>query len=1374
MAADLVISVSIDASGTKSGASEAKRAVQSVANVDFSALSNKLKEVGSAVRGVGLGLTAAVTAPLIGLATLALSFTAMRQRAELSFKVLLKDGEKAKALMRDLTEFSDKTPFESQEIIDAGRKLVAFGVDATQVKSILTDLGDTAAAMEVNVVDVANAFGRLKAGDFGEAFERFRDFGISREALEGKGLKFDKSGQFKGSVEQAMEAVRAVMKEKFGGTMDELSNSISGKFSTVVDKAKGLLIKLFEPAQPVVSQQLDNLINIIQRVVQYFEQASPQVRVFILTIAAIAAAAGPVLVVIGTLITLIGSFVGAIATIAGAWTAATAAVTAAGGIFAFLGTVITGTVLPALAAAAPVILAVVAVIGTLIAVGAVLIAAYQTNFGGFRDFVNEVFTTIQQTIESALAAIQNYWTTYGDSILTTATSAFQAILDFVEPIVAELINFWREELQTILEVAKPLLAQLSVFFGQKFQEIKAVVLAVLSSISAFWQSHGEQIKSIVSSIWAVVKTVVLTGIRQIANVVTLVLAVINGDWSAAWQAFKNIVKAGIDASVAILRSLGNIVYQLLKAVVTRVYEIGADFLKAGREIGGNIVQGIVNGIKSGAGAVASAAWNLGKRAAIGSLAEAVDSHSPSREAHKIGGYVGEGLALGIESKSARVKTAAKRIADDTLKQLNDARKEFEKLAGSSPERIGRINQTADLQDAKSKLEEIIRLRRELNAETGKPLPVTLADINAELKGFEQIKRNLEDAKNLIESLTKTEVVRTNLEQLNAALANPAVSAELEARSRALGVTVEQFKELLKLRAAAADLKIAGSDKAGVGEFGDAGGRPGFVKFSEDLKTLDLYSSTLDELNGKMRQSAEVTELDRIQKMLLREEYQNLTPEMRKAVEEKAREVDEWRRQQKAIEEAKQNIAGYADFVEEKLTILIDKGWKEFFSSILGDLKRFLVRAASEWLASKFYKLISGQNDGAESGGGVGGLFQKIFGGGGGTGNSSGGSSAGGGILSAIRNLFGGGSSRSTSALSPAQMFGDVGGRPGSGVPSASGGSGLAGTLGTIGALATLGGSLVGGRVGGAISGAGQGLALGASIGSIVPGIGTAIGAAVGAVAGGLFSLFSDKKRKADAKQNLPALQKGFGDALQQMRDLVEQAKKSPYSFDIDGALNKAKELKDAVASGFNIRFESKKYKKIAAQQIAAKTAEANGLYAELQELAASIRDMQAARAERQSLIPEFATGTYISPAFRQQFTEFKRRNGMLPGIFTGRDSLPSMLAPGEMVLNPQQIAAVIQNAGGFDVFRNAKIPGYRDGVFVQPAPIVSTPAATSASSSSDTFEFNFEINNDLPATAASEMSDAQFESKFERFTAKEKGKTVIVNVLKRIRADRQS
>ena len=248
-------------------------------------------------------------------------------------------------------------------------------------------------------------------------------------------------------------------------------------------------------------------------------------------------------------------------------------------------------------------------------------------------------------------------------------------------------------------------------------------------------------------------------------------------------------------------------------------------------------------------------------------------------------------------------------------------------------------------------------------------------------------------------------------------------------------------------------------------------------------------------------------------------------------------------------------------------------------------------------------------------------------------------------------------------------------------------SALAGKMKGIGALMSLAGGLIGGQVGGIISMAGTGMSIGAMFGPW--------GAAIGAIAGGLIGLFmGDPKKKIDKKENMPKLQKGFTEAIQQLRDLLTD--RNQIFSDPDGAIQRAMDIRGQIASGFGIEFQSKKYKKIAQQQIAAKLIEADQIIKQIKEMAEVAR--MAGKVDAR-LEAEFAGGVFADRAFIRQHADFKRRNGLLPGGWTGRDTLPSMLAPGEMVLNPKQIARVKFNAG-FDAFKGAGIPNYAAGGFI--------------------------------------------------------------------------
>lgn len=162
-----------------------------------------------------------------------------KEQQLISLRVMLRPqvgvdaGRMASDTYAMLSKFAASTPYETQEVLGGGKQLLAAGVGVKNLQGLLTDAGDLAAGMRVRLEDAISSITRLRSGNFGEAFERLRDFGINREALEAKGLRFDKSGSYTGSVNKAMLAVRQVIQERFGGLTKKQSTSIFGLVSTL-------------------------------------------------------------------------------------------------------------------------------------------------------------------------------------------------------------------------------------------------------------------------------------------------------------------------------------------------------------------------------------------------------------------------------------------------------------------------------------------------------------------------------------------------------------------------------------------------------------------------------------------------------------------------------------------------------------------------------------------------------------------------------------------------------------------------------------------------------------------------------------------------------------------------------------------------------------------------------------------------------------------------------------------------------------------------------------------------------------------------------------------------------------------------------------
>ncbi len=482
-----------------------------------------------------------------------------------------------------------------------------------------------------------------------------------------------------------------------------------------------------------------------------------------------------------------------------------------------------------------------------------------------------------------------------------------------------------------------------------------------------------------------------------------------------------------------------------------------------------------------------------------------------------------------------------------------------------------------------------------------------------------------------------------------------------------------------------------------------------------LKAYEDYKTSLeDQLFVLQRGGQPLTVYEQTMRDLQRD-YKDLDPVQKQNLLNIAAEID-------AVTELNRQHAELKEFFKTSLRYVFDGNFKGLFQNIQDRFKDMFADKLADIFATSvlgfnpnqtnnpvakpIVKSLDKTNEilnsilvkmggtpvaGAGAGaGGIGGVFNSILGGfGGGNGpggtpnfnsNAGGGipptgtydadgnfvvngnQSSGGGILGNLKNLF---------STGPGGIF-----APQKNILTGKM-SGLGGIIGGIGSLASLAGGLIGGRFGSVLSLAGTGASLGAMFGPI--------GAIIGGVGGAILGLFGiNKQRRADERSRAQALASAESAIKQEFESLMTQLR--------FGTIDSASAINQAASSSASIRqqyidavsqLKDGKTRRIALSEvqqridplIAQKTAELKGL-----------AEIAAASAERSKrILPEFAGGTYIA--------DFFRPNGLIPGIFDGRDDLMAMLTRGEMVLNPMQQQNVRANAG-FDVFAGAGIPNY--------------------------------------------------------------------------------
>lgn len=123
------------------------------------------------------------------------------------------------------------------------------------------------------------------------------------------------------------------------------------------------------------------------------------------------------------------------------------------------------------------------------------------------------------------------------------------------------------------------------------------------------------------------------------------------------------MQAAWDRGVANTRGA---IINIKNTIVNTLRELPGRMLQVGRDI----VNGLINGIKQGASGVATAIGSMAS-SAVAKAKSVLDIRSPSRVMKKVGEQTAEGMALGIKKGKKAVVTEAQKMAADAVKAVQD-------------------------------------------------------------------------------------------------------------------------------------------------------------------------------------------------------------------------------------------------------------------------------------------------------------------------------------------------------------------------------------------------------------------------------------------------------------------------------------------------------------------------------------------------------------------------------------------------------------------------------------------------------------------------------------------------------------------------------
>lgn len=234
IAGDLVTRLGIDGRRFKSGLNSARGDARSF-----------VADVGKIVSGLALyDIGKGAVTGLFGLAKETVNLAATAETAAVQFKVLTGSAESAAAVMAAINQFAADTPFESMEITQAAKQLIAFGGNAGTVISELQTIGDLSAGMGIPLTELAELYGKariqgrlfmedinqLQGRGINVTAELAKEFGNVRDAVEKGQVNF-------GHLERALKAMTSEG-GAFAGMMQDMSKTFEGQTSTLMDNFK--------------------------------------------------------------------------------------------------------------------------------------------------------------------------------------------------------------------------------------------------------------------------------------------------------------------------------------------------------------------------------------------------------------------------------------------------------------------------------------------------------------------------------------------------------------------------------------------------------------------------------------------------------------------------------------------------------------------------------------------------------------------------------------------------------------------------------------------------------------------------------------------------------------------------------------------------------------------------------------------------------------------------------------------------------------------------------------------------------------------------------------------------------------------------------
>lgn len=200
---------------------------------------------------------------------------AQAESTRVSFQVLMGSVEKGNKLLGELKEYANVTPYISKDVLESGKTLLGFGVNADKILPTMKMLGDVAMGDAERLGRLSLVYGQVTAAGklMGQDLLQLINVGFNPMQIMSQ-----KTGKSMGELRKLMEdgaitskdvALAFKMATSEGGLFFDMTNkqaeTFSGKMSTIEDKLQTSFSKLGEGLNRGLMPILDKILEVMDR-----------------------------------------------------------------------------------------------------------------------------------------------------------------------------------------------------------------------------------------------------------------------------------------------------------------------------------------------------------------------------------------------------------------------------------------------------------------------------------------------------------------------------------------------------------------------------------------------------------------------------------------------------------------------------------------------------------------------------------------------------------------------------------------------------------------------------------------------------------------------------------------------------------------------------------------------------------------------------------------------------------------------------------------------------------------------------------------------------------------------------------------------------